>query len=84
MECLSISLTKALNYSADFPALVVKASGLAAGKGVVVATNKTEACQAVRECLQVRNLPKVLKTQVAFDKNNLKSVKWFHMLVLYM
>ena len=35
-------------YSADYPALVVKASGLAAGKGVVVATNQEEACDAVK------------------------------------
>lgn len=38
--------------SADFPALVVKASGLAAGKGVIVAKSREEACKAVREIMQ--------------------------------
>lgn len=44
---------KAKDYikNADFDALVVKASGLAAGKGVIVAETIEEACQAVDEIL---------------------------------
>ncbi|CAL1527259.1 unnamed protein product [Lymnaea stagnalis] len=37
--------------NADFAALVVKASGLAAGKGVVVASSQEGACEAVREMM---------------------------------
>lgn len=38
--------------SANFPALVVKASGLAAGKGVMVGKSREDACGAVREIMQ--------------------------------
>lgn len=49
---------------ADYEALVVKASGLAAGKGVVVASNKKEAMKAVREMLQVTQAQGVVEWRV--------------------
>lgn len=42
---------KAFVKNASFRALVIKASGLAAGKGVIVAKNVEEACKAIDEML---------------------------------
>uniref|UniRef100_A0A674JAL2 phosphoribosylformylglycinamidine cyclo-ligase n=1 Tax=Terrapene triunguis TaxID=2587831 RepID=A0A674JAL2_9SAUR len=39
--------------STDFPALVIKASGQAARKEIIIAASKEEACRAVQEILQV-------------------------------
>lgn len=48
-------LVSLFHFRADFPALVVKASGLAAGKGVIVARDQNEACQAVMDMMKVRD-----------------------------
>lgn len=41
-------------HEADFPALVIKANGLAAGKGVTVADSRNAACVAVDEILTTK------------------------------
>lgn len=49
---------------ADYPALVIKASGLAAGKGVVVASNIQEACLALDAILTENRFGKAGQTVV--------------------
>ncbi|CAN8197089.1 unnamed protein product [Coccothraustes coccothraustes] len=54
--------------SATFPALVVKASGLAAGKGVIVASSKEEACKAVTEIMQDKSFGTAGETVVVEER----------------
>lgn len=48
--------------------MVIKASGLAAGKGVVVAENQEEACKAVDEMLRDKKFGKAGSTIVIEEK----------------
>lgn len=57
-----------LNCSAPYEALVVKASGLAAGKGVIVANNREEACAAVDEILGDKKYGEAGSTIVVEEK----------------
>ncbi|XP_058818015.1 trifunctional purine biosynthetic protein adenosine-3 [Topomyia yanbarensis] len=59
---------KAFIRSASYEALVVKASGLAAGKGVIVADNQDQACAAVDEILGERKFGSAGDTVVVEEK----------------
>uniref|UniRef100_A0A8C4VP55 Trifunctional purine biosynthetic protein adenosine-3 n=1 Tax=Gopherus evgoodei TaxID=1825980 RepID=A0A8C4VP55_9SAUR len=50
--------------STDFPALVIKASGQAARKEIIIAASKEEACRAVQEILQDKVFGKTGETVV--------------------
>lgn len=54
--------------SANYPALVVKASGLAAGKGVIVAEDKEEASNAVDDILTKKKFGEAGDTVVIEEK----------------
>lgn len=55
-------------HRADYEALVVKASGLAAGKGVVVANSHDEACAAVDDILGTKKYGSAGDTIVIEEK----------------
>lgn len=57
-----------VDCSAPYEALVVKASGLAAGKGVVVAETRDEACAAVDDILGDKKYGSAGNTVVVEEK----------------
>lgn len=60
----NVEAAKEYINGADFPALVVKASGLAAGKGVVVAPTRAAACAAIEEILTTKKFGSAGETVV--------------------
>lgn len=67
-EIFNRNIYIANNCSAPYEALVVKASGLAAGKGVVVANTREEACAAVDEILGSKKYGSAGNTIVVEEK----------------